>query len=709
MKRIVWDEAMVKESLDKLNNGYILKRIENPFFENIIGPDFGLRREGITYKMSDYEQQEYINSALDIIHFSSKYCWIKGDDGSPILFPPRDYQIEQLNDFQKYRFNILMASRQVSKTVMSAITILHFVLFNNTKNVLVAANKLETAVEILDKMKEIYQRLPFFLQQGILNWNQKLMLLENKSKIKGFATTKTSSIGNTGDMLFIDEFAHLQDNIKEKFFKSIIPTIANIDNSRIIITSTPKGFDLFRKLLVDAERPAGDPLKNNFHAKRIYWYQVPKRFCTYIRFNKNLQIDRSNQLTSLIEDDRKEFNPENVLEYLRERYPNNEMRLAFNIDLGKEVITIYNNEYCSESDILNEEFEGIRLVEVTEITTWKKEAIKDIGSEEAFNQEYDLRFIDNARCLLDESTIEHLNKNKSEYEHTPIDLFEKKLKFSYKDLKFNTDTNIYNIELRKKYKIVISIDISEGLGEDYSVINIFKVDIKDMDMINLQSAKYESIVDFFKIVQIGLFRSNIISVKQLSELAYMIIFEHFESDNVLVIVEINNYGNELMAHLPNVFDGNNNYGYFPFLKYKHRVDATDEKVGLKITGNKNLLVKDYQDRMLTHNIVINNEDTIGELTIFIKHITSSGNIIYSADGSGNDDQSMTVVHSATVFKHPRFRQMVEEMLDKDLDPQISSYVKSILNVIDEYTGQGNDYKQLLEIRKRQIMMKQLYK
>jgi predicted HTH domain antitoxin len=230
-----------------------------------------------------------------------------------------------------------------------------------------------------------------------------------------------------------------------------------------------------------------------------------------------------------------------------------------------------------------------------------------------------------------------------------------------------------------------------------------------MEMINLQSAKYESIVDFFKIVQIGLFRSNIISVKQLSELAYMIIFEHFESDNVLVIVEINNYGNELMAHLPNVFDGNNNYGYFPFLKYKHRVDATDEKVGLKITGNKNLLVKDYQDRMLTHNIVINNEDTIGELTIFIKHITPSGNIIYSADGSGNDDQSMTVVHSATVFKHPRFRQMVEEMLDKDLDPQISSYVKSILNVIDEYTGQGNDYKQLLEIRKRQIMMKQLYK
>ena len=30
---------------------------------------------------------------------------------------------------------------------------LHFVLFNNNKNVLVTANKLDTAVEVLDKMR----------------------------------------------------------------------------------------------------------------------------------------------------------------------------------------------------------------------------------------------------------------------------------------------------------------------------------------------------------------------------------------------------------------------------------------------------------------------------------------------------------------------------------------------------------------------------
>ena len=72
-------------------------------------------------------------------------------------------------------------------TICSSIMMLHYVLFNNNKNVLVTANKLDTAVEVLDKVREIYQRLPFFLQQGIVNWNQKFMVFENKSRIKGFS------------------------------------------------------------------------------------------------------------------------------------------------------------------------------------------------------------------------------------------------------------------------------------------------------------------------------------------------------------------------------------------------------------------------------------------------------------------------------------------------------------------------------------------
>jgi hypothetical protein len=45
--------------------------------------------------------------------------------------------------------------------------------------------------------------------------------------------------------------------------------------------------NLFHKLLVNAERPDGDPLKNNYKAMRVYWYQVDGRFVTYLRLNSH--------------------------------------------------------------------------------------------------------------------------------------------------------------------------------------------------------------------------------------------------------------------------------------------------------------------------------------------------------------------------------------------------------------------------------------
>ena len=38
--------------------------------------------------------------------------------------------------------------------------------------------------------------------------------------------------------------------------------------------------------MTDAERPDGDPLKSNYRAKRVYWYEVPGRFVTYYKLNE---------------------------------------------------------------------------------------------------------------------------------------------------------------------------------------------------------------------------------------------------------------------------------------------------------------------------------------------------------------------------------------------------------------------------------------
>ena len=286
-------------------------------------------------------------------------------------------------------------------TITSAITILHFVLFNNNKNVLVTANKLDTATEILDKMKEIYQRLPFFLQQGIRKWNEKFMSFENKSRIKGFATTKTASIGQSADFLYLDEFAYLPDNIAEKFYKSVFPTISSIENSKIIITSTPNGFNLFHKLLTDAEKPEGE--KSSYTAKRVYWWQVPKRFVTYIRLNQK-KLEHFN------------IKPEDVLNKMKEVFPKNKSELKFDDELNKWVVNVFNSDDCQEEDVIKQLVNDIKLPEIAEITTWKKQTIKDIGGEEAFNQEFDLKFINTSRSLLDDGLIKELTDKKTLFE-----------------------------------------------------------------------------------------------------------------------------------------------------------------------------------------------------------------------------------------------------------------------------------------------------
>jgi hypothetical protein len=312
-----------------------------------------------------------------------------------------------------------------------------------------------------------------------------------------------------------------------------------------------------------------------------------------------------------------------------------------------------------------------------------------------------LRFINSSRSLLSETLIDDLTKNKKPYEWERIEEFEEKLKFSYQGFKWIQDDDIYLPLKRKDYKIIISVDVSEGLGQDYTVMNIFKVGMKSIELIESQKHKYKSIVDFFRLEQIGIFRSNLISVQQLSEILYLTAFEFFNPDNVKIVLEINTYGNELLAHLPHVFDGKNNYGSSIFFRFKHRTDAIEEKIGLKVGDNKNLLVKEYQDKMEERSIIINNEINISEITTFIKPTTNAGNTRYAADGSSNDDTVMTIIDMCAIFQKNDFKQIIEDYCDSLSDTTMKTYINQVLNGM-EYT-EGVDYKQLLDIKRRRSL------
>lgn len=577
-------------------------------------------------------------------------------------------------------------------TISSSIFMLHTILFNNDKNIMIVANKGDTAIEIVDKIKSIYSLLPFFLKPGIKTWNQKSLTFENGCRIKTSARTKTPAIGFTIDVLYLDEFAHIPSNIIEPYYTAAFPTVSAVQNSKIIITSTPNGMNLFHRLLIDAERPDGDPQKNNYKPMRVYWYQVPGRFVTYIRLNSHKMYEYG-------------VTKEDIFNLVKDRWSDKtKVEMKYILDLQKDIIYVYNNEFCSNDEVREMTFIDkngyyVPLMAIAELTTWKEDAIKDIGGEDAFNQEYGLRFINSSKSLLNESIIDDLLKSKRNYVYEELYEFKNRLKFTYTDLKWIDDDNIFIPLKRKEYKFVLSVDISEGLGQDYSVINIFRISEKPIDLIREQKVKYKSIVDFFRLEQVGIYRNNIISVKQLAELLYLIVFEYLNPENVKIVLELNNYGNTLLAEIPNVFDGNNNYGSSVFVRYKHRIDAVEEKIGLKVGENKNMMVKDYQDLMYSRSFGITNEDNIREITTFVKHITSSGNIRYAAD-VGHDDTVMTIVNTTSIFGKSEFKEMVDEWFNKNSPNEFKDYVNSCLKEIDYV--QGVDYSQVLRVRKQHI-------
>ena len=119
---------------------------------------------------------------------------------------------------------------------------LHFITFNNDKNIMIVANIRGTTIEIIDKIRNIYAQLPFFLKAGIKNLNQQSMIFDNGCRIKSSARSKTPAIGFTIDFLYLDEFAHIPSNIIEPYYQAAFPTVSAIENSKIVSLTNPTSF-----------------------------------------------------------------------------------------------------------------------------------------------------------------------------------------------------------------------------------------------------------------------------------------------------------------------------------------------------------------------------------------------------------------------------------------------------------------------------------
>ena len=208
----------------------------------------------------------------DPIYFIENYCMIVTLDYGLQLFKLYDCQKEKVKHILENRKAILMEGRQQGKTITSAACILWYTLFQDSKTVAIMANKTAAAREVMARYQGMYENLPLWMQQGVKTWNKGDVELENGSKIFTAATTASGIRGKSVNWLYIDEAAIIPNTVAEQFFASVYPTISAGQTTKILLTSTPLGYNHFWKFWNEAEKG-----NNGFVPMFIPYHEIPGR------------------------------------------------------------------------------------------------------------------------------------------------------------------------------------------------------------------------------------------------------------------------------------------------------------------------------------------------------------------------------------------------------------------------------------------------
>jgi len=231
-----------------------------------------LKRINVPQNYTQEEIQEYVKCRDNPIYFIKNYIYIVNLDKGLMKFELYPFQEDLVQGLVDNRFTIVKCPRQSGKSQTSLAFMLHYVLFHDQRNVAVLANKGATARELLGRLQMAYEKLPMFLQQGVLEWNKGSIHLENGSRILASSTASSSIRGFAFNLIFLDEFAFIQQNMAEDFFSSVYPTISSGKDSQVIIVSTPNGMNHFYKMWVNATEG-----RSQYKAFEINWWDVPGR------------------------------------------------------------------------------------------------------------------------------------------------------------------------------------------------------------------------------------------------------------------------------------------------------------------------------------------------------------------------------------------------------------------------------------------------
>ena len=225
----------------------------------------------MSYKLTrDQILKEIVKSGKDPVYFINNYAKISHPMRGLIAFNTYDFQTDLLQDFNDYRFNVILKARQLGISTITAAYVAWMMMFHRDKNVLVIATKFSTAANLVKKVKAIHKNLPDWMKIAeIAIDNRTSFELTNGSQIKASSTSGDAGRSEALSLLVIDEAAHVEG--LDELWTGLYPTLST--GGRCIALSTPNGVgNWFHQTCVDAEIE-----KNDFHLVTLPWNVHPDR------------------------------------------------------------------------------------------------------------------------------------------------------------------------------------------------------------------------------------------------------------------------------------------------------------------------------------------------------------------------------------------------------------------------------------------------
>ena len=223
--------------------------------------------------LKDVIKEEYKKCLVDPIYFMKKYVKIQHPIRGTVNFDLYEFQEKTLTDLVEHDFNIILKSRQMGISTLTAAYSLWLMVFHKDKNVLCISINQETSKEIVTRVRFANDNLPSWLKVKEQEDNRLSLRLTNGSQIKAVSSAGTSGRSSALSLLIIDEAAFI-DNIAE-IWLSAQYTLST--GGRAIMLSTPNGVgNFFHQTWIKAEAK-----ENEFNTIRLPWHLHPERDQTW--------------------------------------------------------------------------------------------------------------------------------------------------------------------------------------------------------------------------------------------------------------------------------------------------------------------------------------------------------------------------------------------------------------------------------------------